>query len=193
MVTGFKAPHGTRLHRPQTLRFGTSTIQTTWCGINLPTDSSWDETATGEAYTCRYCQVAYDHHTNAMRPWSPTERRTYTTRRHPGLISFTPDHDGPARIGTSWRVQGAPRTVFQTTRDARTPPGRPWHLRAGAIDGTPLGYFRTTTEAVDYTISVQSAGLLVTLLRQANTDAWNPETDAATFLERHTPKETNPA
>lgn len=193
MVTGYTAPNGTRLHRPLPLEVGTTTILRTYCGIDLPGDGSWNEAATGKAFTCRLCQTAYDSEQNARRPWNDVERRVYTSRRHPGLHSFLRDSIDGFRQGAHWRLLDTPRPSFRTARDARAPQGRPWRLCVGDDYDRAIGYFPTTTEAVDFTKQVEAAGLLVPMLKQVDTDTWDERTSALTFLASHTPKETNPA
>lgn len=192
-VTGYKAPQGTRLHRVLALQLGTTTVSRTYCGIDLPGDGT-ARNAQGKAFDCRQCQTAYDTEQNARRPWNDVERRVYTTRRHPGLYTFQADYgDGNNRIGSHWRLLDTPRPGFRTSRDARAPQGRPWRLCVGDVYDRAVGYFPTTTEAVDFTKQVEAAGLLVLMLKQVDTDTWDERTSALTFLASHTPKETNPA
>lgn len=193
-VTGFKAPHGRKLHRPYALRISSATITRTYCGIDLPGDGTWDETAQGKAYDCRQCQTAWDSEQNARRPWNDVERRTYTQKRHPGLHNFLADYSARnVRIGSHWRLRDHPRVSFRTSRDERAPQGRRWRLCTGMGYDRCIGYFTTTTEAVDFTRQVEAAGLLVQMLNQVDTDAWDERTTTLTFLASAQPKETNPA
>jgi hypothetical protein len=192
-VTGYKAPTGNRLHRPLNMRFGTTTILRTYCGYDLPRDGSWREDATGDEYTCQHCQAVYTTEQNSRAPWGDGEPHRYSRRRHPGLYAFLTDHLDGFKRGAHWRLLATPRPSFRTSRDARSPRDRPWRLCVGDDYARAVGYFKTTTEAVDFTKQVEAAGLLAKMLQQVDTDTWDERTSALTFLDSATPKETNPA
>lgn len=192
-VTGYKAPRSTVLHRPNPMRIAATTFLRTYCGFELPGDHTWDVDAKGEAYTCRQCRTAYDSEQHARAPWADGERRVYTSKRRPGLHSFQRDKIEGQPMGYHWRLLARPRPSWRTTRDHRAPADRPWRLCIGDDYGRGVGYFTTTTEAVDFTHRLEAAGLVDTILKQANTDAWDEGTSALALLASAQPKETNPA
>ena len=192
-VTGYQAPGSSVLHRPLDLAIGSATIARTYCGLDLPQDDSWDTEATAVSYSCQQCATAYDTEQHRRAPWKEGERRVYSGKRRPGLRMFLREAVDGELQGYAWRLVNTPRPIFFLAKDARAPKDRPWRLTRGYDRSYGIGYFPTTTEAVDFTKEVEAAGRLVDLLKQADTDAWDEHTSALTFLERATPKETNPA